>query len=276
MTFYPYALKLKANDSEELLELTALKNDEMLVKIGEFITSSLVSANQINNINFPSPIASTQIANKQYVDDTAASVLASVSLDDQAFLRLDGSRPMLGNLTMDGYSVTGLREPAALADAATKNYVDSTLSAAIAGLSFADLGFFMTDGSRPLSGHIDADGYLITNLQNPVNSRDAATKEYVDSLSRLAVVTVTTNYDIKTSDRIIFGDASAQPLFLDLPSAVGQAGLLFNIKRVSSGDNDLFVRARPGETLDGESAISLLLQWESMTVVSNGVNWYIM
>lgn len=276
MTFYPYALKLKANDSEELLELTALKNDEMLVKIGEFITSSLVSADQINNINFPSPIASTQIANKQYVDDTAASVLASVSLDDQAFLRLDGSRPMLGNLQMDGYSVTGLREPSALADAATKNYVDSTLSTVIAGLSFADLGFFMTDGSRPLSGHIDADGYLITNLQNPVNSRDAVTKEYVDSLSRLAVVTVTTNYEIKTSDRIIFGDASAQPLFLDLPSAVGQAGLLFNIKRISSGDNDLFIRATPGETLDGESAVPLLLQWESMTVVSNGVNWYIM
>lgn len=276
MTFYPYALKLKANDSEELLELTALKNDEMLVKIGEFITSSLVSADQINNINFPSPIIPTQIANKQYVDDTAASVLASVSLDDQAFLRLDGSRPMLGNLTMDGYSVTGLREPAALADAATKNYVDSALSAAIAGLSFADLGFFMTDGSRPLSGHIDADGYQVTNLQNPVNSRDAATKEYVDSLSRLAVVTVTTNYEIKTSDRIIFGDASAQPLFLDLPSAVGQAGLLFNIKRISSGDNDLFVRATPGETLDGESAVPLLLQWESMTVVSNGASWYIM
>jgi len=276
MTFYPYALKLKANDSEELLELTALKNDEMLVKIGEFITSSLVSADQINNINFPSPIIPTQIANKQYVDDTAANVLASVSLDDQAFLRLDGSRPMLANLTMDGYSVTGLREPAALADAATKNYVDSTLSAAIAGLSFADLGFFMTDGSRPLSGHIDADGYQVTNLQNPVNSRDAATKEYVDSLSRLAVVTVTTNYEIKTSDRIIFGDASAQPLFLDLPSAVGQAGLLFNIKRISPGDNDLFVRATPGETLDGESAVPLLLQWESMTVVSNGASWYIM
>ena len=276
MTFYPFALKLKANDSEELLELTALKNDEMLVKIGEFITSSLVSADQINNINFPSPIASTQIANKQYVDDTAASVLASVSLDDQAFLRLDGSRSMLADLPMDGYSVTGLREPAALADAATKNYVDSALSAAMDGLSFADLGFFMTNGSRPLSGHIDADGYLITNLKNPIDSRDAATKEYVDSLSRLAVVTTTTNYEIKLSDRVIFGDASAQPIFIDLPSAIGQAGLLFNIKRISSGSNDLFVRALPGETVDGESVIPLLLQWESMTVVSNGVNWYIM
>lgn len=276
MTFYPFALKLKANDSEELLELTALKNDEMLIKIGELITSSLVSADQISNINFPSPITSTQIANKQYVDDTAASVLASVSLDDQAFLRLDGSRPMLGNLSVDGYSVTGLREPVALADAATKNYVDSTLSAAIGGLSSTDLGFFMTDGSRPLSGDVDADGYLITNLQSPVNSRDAATKEYVDSLSRLTVVTTTTNYEIKLSDRIVFGDASAQPVFLDLPSAAGQAGLLFNIKRISPGDNDLFVRAAAGETLDGESVIPLLLQWESMTVVSNGVNWHIM
>lgn len=276
MTFYPYALKLKANDSEELLELTALKNDEMLVKIGEFITSSLVSADQINNINFPSPVASTQIANKQYVDDTAASVLASVSLDDQDFLRLDGTRPMTGDLLMDGYSVTGLREPTSLADAATKNYVDSTLSAALGTLSFADLGFFMTDGSRPMSGHIDADGYLITNLQNPVSSQDAATKEYVDSLSRLAIITVTSDYEIKPTDRIVLGDASAAAVFLDLPSAVGQAGLLFNIKRISSGDNDLIIRAAPGETLDGESAIPLLLQWESMTVVSNGANWYIM
>jgi hypothetical protein len=164
MTFYPYALKLKANDSEELLEITALKNDEMLVKIGEFVTSSLISADQINNINFPSPVTSTQIA----------------------------------------------------------------------------------------------------------------TKEYVDSLSRLAVITVTSDYEIKLSDRVILGDASAGVVFLDLPSAVGQSGLLFNIKRISSGDNDLIIRTAPGETLDGESAIPLLLLWESMTVVSNGVSWYIM
>lgn len=276
MTFFPFASMLKANDSDDMHELTALDNEKLLTKSGLTITSALVSANQINNVNFPLPLSSTQIANKQYVDDVAASVLSSVSLDDQAFIKTDGSRSMRNDLQMDGYSVTGLRDPLSLADAATKNYVDSQISDVLGDLSFADLEFFKIDGSRPMQGSLDLDGYSITNLRNPSSPQDAATKEYVDSLSRLAVATISADYQITTSDRVIFADTSVQQVFLDLPSAVGQAGLYFNIKRLSAGDNDVFVRAKAGETLDGESAVPLLLQWESMTVVSNGMNWHIM
>jgi len=276
MTFFPFASVLKANDSDDMHELTALDNDKLLTKAGLTITSVLVSANQINNINFPSPLTATQIANKQYVDDVAADVLASVSLDDQAFIKTDGSRSMRNDLQMDGYSITGLRDPLSLTEAATKNYVDLQISDILGDLSFADLDFFKTDGSRPMQGSLDLDGYSIVNLRNPSSPQDAATKEYVDSLSRLAVAAVSADYQITTSDRVIFADTSAQQVFLDLPSAVGQAGLFFNIKRLSAGDNDVYVRAQAGETLDGESAIPLLLQWESMTVVSNGTNWHIM
>lgn len=63
--------------------------------------------------------------------------------------------------------------PAAGNDLVNKTYVD--------GLTPS--GVLLADGSVPLTGDLDADGFSIVNLVDPTNPQDASTKAYVDSVA---------------------------------------------------------------------------------------------
>ena len=60
---------------------------------------------------------------------------------------------------------------------------------------------------------------------------------------------------------------------VQLPTAVGIAGQQFVIK--NSGAGTPVVSTTGGQTIDGASTFSLGTQYQSLTVVSNGVNWII-
>jgi hypothetical protein len=475
MTFRPYSDKLKADDSDQILNIPTLIEGRVLVRNGRTITTSLVGADQVAPTGFPIPTADTQISNKQYVDERIADAIAGISLEDLGFLKTDGSRPMDGYLNLGNHAIVNLAAPIGLLDAANKQYVD----AQIAAIDMADLGFLKLDGSRAMEANlslgihritnlldpielqdaatryyvesfssnrhlsnlcagtainqwlipdgnmtqslgaqqgtygyvtprnwasvlanefisagiddlylsscspdldpdsvgrniriqadgtglqgntdggsvfistavtggtgirgsifIDAlvldlnlskitnlatptalkdaankeyvdtaiaeiitasssaglltihapptiDGYtgdvsiggsVLTNVANPILPSDAATKEYVDSLARLTVATVSSDYSVTPIDRVIFVDPSSGPINITLPSASGQAGLAIYIKRTTDGDNDVLINPLFGELIDGESTYEVFLQWEAHTVVSDGTNWFV-
>jgi uncharacterized Zn-binding protein involved in type VI secretion len=82
---------------------------------------------------------------------------------------------------------------------------------------------------------------------------------------------VSSNTTILTSDYTINATAGA---VLTLPTAVGNGGLMFNIKNTSTGN--VIVSGVAGETLDGDTSFEISTQYQSIKVQSTNSNWVIL
>ena len=144
-------------------------------------------------VNVSTPVAGTDAANKDYVDTSVAAVidaapaaldtlneLAAALGDDANFagtvttalatkLPLAGGT-MTGAIAMSTSKITGLGDPTASQDAATKSYVDT-----------ADALKLNLSGGT-MSGAIAMGTNKITGLGDPTLAQDAATKAYTDSI----------------------------------------------------------------------------------------------
>lgn len=140
------------------LEDVSEEIEKKLNKSGDTMTGDLdMGGNGIKGIATSSITSGTDAANKQYVDN---------SVDD--YLPLEGGT-MTGPIAMGGHKVTGLPTSGAYnaGDAIPKQY-------------FEDHAVTYDDG---LTADLTANGNTITDLAEPVNDSDAATKEYVDEHS---------------------------------------------------------------------------------------------
>lgn len=85
----------------------------------------------------------------------------------------------------------------------------------------------------------------------------------------------TAAYTITTSDDIVLCNASSGAFTVTLPTASGNTGLQFVVKRLNSGSNAVTVATAGGQTIDGASTVSLSSQYEFITLVSDGSNWFL-
>lgn len=89
----------------------------------------------------------------------------------------------------------------------------------------------------------------------------------------LPIATKTNDYTITTSDYTILLDGSSNTVTATLPTAVGIAGRIFNIKCI----DDTFTCTAQGngsETIDDDASVTLIKR-ETITVQSDGSNWVI-
>ena len=91
-----------------------------------------------------------------------------------AYLKVDGTNKMTNNLNINNKRIINLFTPTNDKDAATKKYVDDSISTQ----NFSS--FFKKDGSVPMTGNLNLDGNKIINIEDPASDSDAATKKYVD------------------------------------------------------------------------------------------------
>lgn len=78
-------------------------------------------------------------------------------------------------------------------------------------------------------------------------------------------------YVIDNTDCVI--NCTANTFTVTLPTAVGVEGQFFIVK--NSGTGIVTVDGDGSETIDGQANKKLAVQYESITVVSNGVNWVV-
>ena len=118
------------------------------------VDSNIDMKDRFRILNLKHPVDSDEPATKQY--------------SDSRFLDRNGSRTMIGNLSMNNNKIIKLGAPTANDDAANKKYVDDNSTG--------------TSSRLTVDSNIDMkDRYRITNLVAPQDSKDPATKYYVDN-----------------------------------------------------------------------------------------------
>ena len=151
--------------------------------------------------NVGAPSANTDAATKKYVDDNSSGTPSTTRLTvdsnidmkdrfrilnlkhpndadepatkqyaDSNFLNRDGSRSMIGNLSMNNNKIIKLKSPTANDDAATKKYVDDNSSGT------------PSTSRLTIDSNIDMKNtYRIKNLSTPLDGKEPPTKDYVDN-----------------------------------------------------------------------------------------------
>jgi hypothetical protein len=88
------------------------------------------------------------------------------------------------------------------------------------------------------------------------------------------IVTVTEDYTAALTDDVIFADATSGILTVTLPSPDTCKGKQFSIKKIDSSGNDVTVSS--AVQIDGAVDQALDAQYDSLTVVSTGIYYFIL
>ena len=91
-----------------------------------------------------------------------------------------------------------------------------------------------------------------------------------DDILNIPYVAKTGNYTPGNADGVI--DCTSGSFTITLPTAVSKIGKSFTIK--NSGSGRITVATTSSQTIDGQIT-QYLLQYDAMTVVSNGSNWLV-
>ena len=112
------------------------------------------------------PVNSRDLTTKNYVDTEIAKIPQSSGGDTSFFLKLDGSREMIGDLDMGSNFIRNVGiDLADSTSAMPKSYIDTMTRNVI---------------SYPITADIDLSNHKITNLKTPTGDNDAVNREYLN------------------------------------------------------------------------------------------------
>ena len=92
---------------------------------------------------------------------------------------------------------------------------------------------------------------------------------------RVAARTVAASAILLSSDSIVLVSAASGVVALTLPPAASVSGQIFEIKRTDSTANAVTI-SDPTSSIDGESSVSLPLQYMALTIASNGTSFFVL
>ena len=87
--------------------------------------------------------------------------------------------------------------------------------------------------------------------------------------------TVTPTGNVVSGDYLIVADAAGGAITMTLPPAALVPGRIYTFKRINSGANAVVIDPSGAETIDGAATYTLSAQWNSVTIMNNGIAWFI-
>ena len=98
----------------------------------------------------------------------------------------------------------------------------------------------------------------------------------ITGFSQNEVGNKTSGYTATTTDDVIYVDDSAGSVTITLPTAVGNDGKVFTIKKVVASTNTVTIAAAAGQFIDGAANVVLNNAQEKLIIQSNGHYWFSM
>ena len=119
-------------------------------------------------------------------------------------------------------------------------------------------------------------GSNITITTNATNDEITIASAGGANLPTVTTLTNTTNtLTVGDISKIIRIDTTSNNVTATLPTAVGNTGYIFWIKRISGGSNTATIDTTSSQTIDGQSTAVLTVEYEAIGLYSNGTNWEI-
>ena len=149
-----------------------------------------------------------------------------------------------GDLSLDGHRLKQIpHEPTAATDGAAASFV-------IAGDIAVKDAAVLRSGVQTMTGNLDLDSHYITNVIDPANQQDAATKNYVDNQSGLRVLKTG---DTMTGDLVLSSGAT-----LNIGMSAGESEISIQQAHfLTDGTEDYGTRTR----MPGHSDVYTQLGW---------------
>lgn len=122
-----------------------------------------------------------------------------------------------------------------------------------------DSGLFFIDASADFVG-------IGTN--NPASKFQVA-----GSLGLPTTVTTSSNITLDSTYYTLRCNAVSNTITVNLPATSTCTGRIYNIKKIDSSANNVILDGSGTETIDGSQTVSIIQQYDSLTVQSNGTSW---
>jgi hypothetical protein len=129
--------------------------------------------------------------------------------------------------------------------------------------------------TRNALNFVDTPSLDVTVTDDPGNDNVDVEFEVLSSGITHPVRTETTSYLATLLDEVILCDATLGPITITLPTAVGNAGKLYSVKKIDSSNNRVTVDGNGAEPIDGDLDFDLKKQHEVIQVVADGTGWWI-
>jgi len=85
----------------------------------------------------------------------------------------------------------------------------------------------------------------------------------------------TVSTTLATKDKIVLVDASSGGITITLPASSSHTKREYTIKKIDNSNHKVIIDANGTETIDGEQTIELSLQYQYITIVCDGTEWFI-
>jgi len=134
-------------------------------------------------------------------------------------------------------------------------------------------------GQTTTSWSIQDDTTTVGNFVFKLNGATVAqinSSGFIVAGSALGVTTATANFTASITGNFILADASIAAFTITLPTAVGNAGRLFDIKKVGGDANQVTIDGDGTETIDGSITTALVSNNELIQVISDNANWRVL
>jgi hypothetical protein len=150
--------------------------------------------------------------------------------------------------------------------------LDATGGPGAGGASAPDDNFV----TLPTSPTADNNDYLLIYDVTAAAYRRQLRSTFLSGIGgNLAVTQTSINYNALLTDDVILVDASSGTVTVTLPAASGNAGKVYQIKKIDSSGNTVIIDGDGAETIDEAPTLTTTVQYEAFTLVCDGTEWWI-
>ncbi|MCP4541678.1 MAG: hypothetical protein GY832_31485 [Chloroflexi bacterium] len=146
----------------------------------------------------------------------------------------------------------------------------SGIAAPMASFDLAEIGRLQVTEDVKVSNHLSVQGGLNVGTGGAQIGGDLSVLGTLFAPVNVTTITGNTTLDTVQAGVVLVNNASDRTI--TLPDAAEATGLTFSIKNINTG---VVTVTTAGENIDGAASQSLAAQYDFITVVSDGTNWFI-